>query len=77
MKKTLFLLALLCAMAPGAWAQATWQAIYAMTGTSSSNWTAINAGSTTGYTLGSAGNRGGVGGFPTTSPLTLKKITPT
>jgi len=55
MKKTLFLLALLCAMAPGARAQANWDAVYAMTQTTAGNWTALEA-STTGRTLGSAGN---------------------
>ena len=47
--------ALLCAVAQGAWAQDGWPAVYAMTGTTSANWTALEA-STTGRTLGSAGN---------------------
>ena len=56
MKRKLFLiLALLCAVAQGAWAQANWEAVYAMTQTTSANWTALTEGSTTGYTLGSAG----------------------
>jgi len=54
-RKLLLLFAMLCALAPGAWAQATWQAIYAMTQTTAGNWTALTA-STTGRTLGSAGN---------------------
>ena len=44
--KQLFLtLALLCAMVQGAWAQANWEEVYAMTGTTSANWTKLNAGS--------------------------------
>lgn len=54
-KKLLLFFALLCAVAQGARAQATWEAVYAMTNTSSANWTALEA-STTGRTLGSAGN---------------------
>ena len=50
------ILALLCAFAQGAWAQNSWDEVYAMTQTTSANWTALNAGSTTGQTLGSAGN---------------------
>ena len=56
MKKTLLFIALLCAFAQGAWAQANWEAVYAMTNTNSGNWTALTEGSTTGHTLGSAGN---------------------
>ncbi|MBO4708110.1 MAG: hypothetical protein J5594_06130, partial [Elusimicrobiaceae bacterium] len=56
MKKTLLFFALLCAVAQGAWAQANWDAVYAMTNTNSGNWTALTEGSTTGHTLGSAGN---------------------
>jgi len=48
------LLALL-AFGPTAWAQNSWDEIYAMTQTTSADWTAL-AGSTTGQTLGSAGN---------------------
>ena len=55
MKKTLLFFALLCAFAQGAWAQANWDAVYAMTSTNSGNWTALT-GSTTGQTLGSEGN---------------------
>ena len=55
-KKILLILALLCAVVQGAWAQANWDAVYAMTSTTSGDWTAINAGSTTGRTLGSEGN---------------------
>ena len=54
--KHLFLiLALLCAMVQGAWAQDSWEEVYAMTGTTSANWTALTEGSTTGKTLGTAG----------------------
>ncbi len=55
MKKTLLFFALLCAFAQGAWAQANWDAVYAMTSTNSGDWTALT-GSTTGRTLGSEGN---------------------
>ena len=48
------LLALL-AFGPTAWAQNSWDEVYAMTQTTSADWTAL-AGSTTGQTLGSAGN---------------------
>ena len=54
--KQLFLtLALLCAMVQGAWAQASLEEVYAMTGTTSANWTALTEGSTTGKTIGTAG----------------------
>ena len=56
MKKLLLFIALLCTIAQGAWAQANWEAVYAMTNTNSGNWTALTEGSTTGHTLGSAGN---------------------
>ena len=49
------ILALLCAFAQGAWAQNEWDEVYALTQTTSANWTALNAGSATGQTLGSAG----------------------
>ena len=55
MKKLLLFIALLCTIAQGAWAQANWDAVYAMTSTNSGNWTALT-GSTTGQTLGSEGN---------------------
>ncbi len=48
------LLALL-AFGPTAWAQNNWDEVYAMTQTTSADWTAL-AGSTTGQTLGSVGN---------------------
>ena len=54
-KKILMMLVLLCAVVQGAWAQASWDEVYAMTNTTSANWTALDAGSTTGQTLGSAG----------------------
>lgn len=41
------------AFAQGAWAQANWEAVYAMTNTTSANWTPINEGALHGYTLGS------------------------
>ena len=54
--KIVLMLALLCAIAQGAWAQTSWEEVYQKTGTTSDKWTAINAGSTTGQTLGSAGS---------------------
>ena len=54
-KKLLFMLTLLCAIVQGAWAQASWDEVYAMTNTTSANWTKLNAGSSTGKTLGTAG----------------------
>ena len=56
MRKILFLCALLCAIVQGALAQDEWDAVYTMTQTKQSDWTALSAGSTTGRTLGSAGN---------------------
>ena len=42
--KQLFLtLALLCAMVQTSWAQANWDEVYAMTNTTSANWTKLNA----------------------------------
>ena len=52
-KKILMMLALLLTAVTGAWAD-EWDAVYTMTQTTSSNWTALDAGSTTGKTLGSA-----------------------
>ena len=54
-KKLFLILALLCAIVQGTWAQDEWATVYTMTQTTSSNWTALNTGSTTGQTLGSAG----------------------
>ena len=54
--KIVLMLALLCAIAQGTWAQTSWEEVYQKTGTTSDKWTAINAGSTTGQTLGSAGS---------------------
>ena len=54
-KKLFFILALLCAVVQGAWAQASWDEVYAMTNTTSANWTALTEGSTTGKTIGTAG----------------------
>ena len=53
-KKLFLILALLCAVAQGAWAQASWAEVYAMTNTTAASWTQLNAGSTTGMTLGAA-----------------------
>ena len=53
-KKLFLILALLCAVAQGAWAQDEWATVYTQTQTTSANWTALDAGSTTGRTLGSA-----------------------
>ncbi len=53
-KKLLLIIAMLCAVAQGAWAQAGWAEVYAMTYTTAANWTQLNAGSTTGMTLGAA-----------------------
>ena len=56
MKKNLFLMiALLCAVVQGAWADGGWELVYRQTKTTSANWTALNAGSSTGYTIGTAG----------------------
>ena len=54
-KKLFFILALLCTMVQGAWAQASWDEVYAMTNTTSANWTALPEGSTAGATIGTAG----------------------
>ena len=54
-KQLFLILALLCAMVQGAWAQASWDEVYAMTNTTSANWTALPEGTTAGATLGTAG----------------------
>ena len=54
-KQLFLILALLCAMVQTSWAQASWDEVYAMTNTTSANWTKLNAGSSTGKTLGTAG----------------------
>ena len=56
LKKFLCILALLCAMVQGAWAQSSWDEVYAITQTNSANWTQLTEGSTTGKTLGTAGS---------------------
>ena len=56
-KKFLMILALLCAIAQGAWAQANWEEVYALTKTYSGSWIALDVGSTTGKTLGWAGTK--------------------
>lgn len=54
--RQLFLtLALLCAMVQTSWAQASWDEVYAMTNTTSANWTALPEGTTAGATIGMAG----------------------
>ena len=55
-KNILCMLALLCAVVQGAWAQASWDEVYAITQTNSANWTQLTEGSTTGKTLGTAGS---------------------
>ena len=55
MKKSLMMLALLLTAVTGAWAD-EWATVYTQTQTKQSDWTALSAGSTTGKTLGSAGN---------------------
>ena len=54
-KNILCMLALLCAVVQGTWAQASWEEVYAMTGTTSANWTALTEGSSTGKTIGTTG----------------------
>ena len=55
MKKIFSILALLlCAIVQGTWAQDEWATVYKQTQTTEANWTALDAGSTTGKTLGSA-----------------------
>ena len=53
-KQLFLMLALLCAIVQGAWAQASLDEVYAMTNTTAANWTQLSAGSTTGKTLGTA-----------------------
>ena len=53
-KQLFLMLALLCTIVQGAWAQASWDEVYAMTNTTAANWTQLNAGSTTGQTIGAA-----------------------
>ena len=53
-KKLLSMLVLLCAIVQGAWAQDEWATVYKQTQTKQSDWTALDASSTTGKTLGSA-----------------------
>ena len=55
-KKILMMLAMLLTAVTGAWAQDEWATVYKQTQTTAANWTALDAGSTTGRTLGSAGN---------------------
>ncbi len=50
------MLALLCAIVQGTWAQDEWATVYMQTQTTAANWTALDAGSTTGKTLGTAGS---------------------
>ena len=53
-KQLFLILALLCAMVQGAWAQTSWEEVYAMTNTTSANWTALPEGTTAGATIGTA-----------------------
>ena len=57
MRQKIFIpiIALLCAVVQGAWAQANWEEVYAMTNTTTSDWAQLSGGSTTGRTLGAAG----------------------
>ena len=57
MRQKIFIpiIALLCAVVQMSWAQASWEVVCAMTNTTTANWTQLNAGSTTGRTLGAAG----------------------
>ena len=55
-RKLLLILVLLCAVVQGAWAQSSWDEVYAITQTNSANWTQLTEGSTTGKTLGTAGS---------------------
>ena len=54
-KQLFLILALLCTIVQGAWAQASWDEVYAMTNTTSANWTALPEGTTAGATIGTAG----------------------
>ena len=54
-RQLFLILALLCAMVQGAWAQASWEEVYAMTNTTETNWTALPEGTTAGATIGTAG----------------------
>ena len=54
-KQLFLMLAMLCAIVQGAWTQASWEEVYAMTNTTSANWTQLTASSTTGQTFGTAG----------------------
>ena len=47
-KQLFLILALLCTMVQGAWAQASWDEVYAMTNTTEANWTALPEGTTAG-----------------------------
>ena len=53
-KQLFLILALLLTAVTGAWAD-NWDVVYRLTQTTSANWTALNAGSSTGYTIGTAG----------------------
>ena len=53
-QKILFILALLCAIVQGAWAD-EWATVYTQTETTAANWTALNTGSTDGKVLGQSG----------------------
>ena len=53
-KSFYWMLVLLLTAVTGAWAD-NWDVVYRLTQTTSANWTALNAGSSTGYTIGTAG----------------------
>ena len=55
-KQLFLMLTLLCAVVQGAWAQTSWDEVYAMTNTTAADWTQLNASSTTGETIGTAGS---------------------
>ena len=57
-RQLFLILALLCAMVQGAWAQASWDEVYAMANTTEANWTALPEGTTAGATIS-----------PSTTPL--------
>ena len=54
-KKIFLILALLCTIVQGAWAQDDWADVYAMTNTTAEDWTQLYMGETTGKTFGEAG----------------------
>lgn len=51
-KLQFFIIILLCMVVQGAWAQASWDKVYAKTNTAAADRTQLNVGSTTGQTIG-------------------------